>query len=536
MPTTTAHSKEGPSRYWRPVSALVFVVALGSVALTIDDPGLAWDEPFSIGSGASYAAWLSEPSFRAESIDRHWAPNHEHPPLAKLLMGLSQAATPNGSPIIASRLVTALLFALLVELVFQFAGTAFGGLAGLVAAGSLMCMPRVFGHAHFASLDVPMSLTWLLAIVAFARAVQKDTVGSSILSGFCFGLALLTKINGIFLPLVLAGWGVGFHGKRALRPLVWTLLLGPVVFVIGWPWLWHHTLPRLVEYLAPQWRVAIPVMYFGQWSKPAAWHYPLVMTVVTIPVGVLFLVVLGSVRAVREFRRQPLLALVAINAAYIIGVFMIPGVPRYDGVRLFLPAFPFLAILAGVAGKRCWEWLAERSRKRPWRPLFATAAFFLTQAGAVWLIHPCELSYYNALVGGLWGADKLGMETTYWHDVVNRDLFRWLNRRCPARATVAFYPVGETVVFPPAGDTHLPNYYDTFYLNEPERRGLRAERLEHARRPDFVVVNARKAMILWHMKGGSRAAELAWRCLTERKPVFAIRKQGVLLAGVYARE
>lgn len=531
-----AHDQPALSRYWRPVSALVFLVALGSVALTIDDPGLAWDEPFSIGAGGSYAAWLAEPSLGAESIARHWAPNREHPPLAKLLMGLSQAAMGEGSPIIASRLVTALLFALLVELVFQFAGGAFGGLAGLMAAGSLMCMPRVFGHAHFAALDVPMALAWLASVVAFDRAVQRDTLAASILSGVCLGLALLTKINGIFLPIVLAGWGVGFHGKRALRPLVWTLLVGPVVFLLGWPWLWHDTLTRLAEYLAPQWRVAIPVMYFGQWSKPAAWHYPLVMTLVTIPAGILFLVVLGSVRAVREFRRQPVLALVALNAAYIIGLFMIPGVPRYDGVRLFLPAFPFLAILAGVAGKQCWDWVAERSRRRPWRPLFLAAAFFLTQAGAVWLIHPCELSYYNALVGGLWGAEKLGLETTYWHDVVNRDLFRWLNRRCPVRATVAFYPVGETVVFPPTDWKHLPNYYDTFYLNAPERRGLMAVRLEHARRYDFIVVNARKAMLLWHMKGGSRAAELAWRCLTERQPVFAIHRQGVLLAGVYAKE
>ncbi|MBM4032772.1 MAG: hypothetical protein FJ291_13415 [Planctomycetes bacterium] len=523
-------SQQEPSRYWRPVSALVFVVALGLTALTIDDPGLAWDEPFSIGAGASYAAWLAAPSFRAEGIDRRWAPNHEHPPLAKLLMGLSQAAAPNGAEIIASRLVTALLFALLVEMVFQFAGAAFGGLAGLVAALSLLCMPRVFGHAHLATLDIPMSLAWLLAVAAFARAVQRETAGACVVSGVCFGLALLTKINGVFLPLVLAGWGVGFHGRRALRPLAWTLLGGPVVFVLGWPWLWHATLPRLVEYLAPQWRVPIPVMYFGQWWRPAAWHYPLVMTLTTIPVGILSLVILGSVRAVRDFRRQPLLALVAINAAYIIGLFMVPGIPRYDGVRLFLPAFPFLAILAGVAGKRCWEWVAERSKKRPWRPLFAAAAFFLTQAGAVWLIHPCELSYYNALVGGLWGAEKLGMETTYWHEVVNRDLFRWLNRRCQHRQVVAFYPVGEWVITPPF------NFYDAYYLNEPKEKELTAVRLEHAPRYDFLVVNARAAMLRSYSARGDKAAALALRCLTHRKPVYAVRRQGVLLAGVYDRE
>ena len=185
---------------------------------------------------------------------------------------------------------------------------------------------------------------------------------------------------------------------------------------------------------------------------------------------------------------------------------------------------------------RCWDWLVAHSKKRPWRPLFVTAAFFVTQAGAVWWIHPCELSYYNALVGGLWGADKLGMETTYWHDVVNRDLFRWLNRRCPARATVAFYPVGETVIFPPVRGQHVPNYYDTFYLNEPQRRGLIAVRFEHAPRYDFVVINAREAMLRYHSDRGDKVATMALRYLTQKKPVYAIRKQGVLLAAVYARE
>ena len=36
----------------------------------------------------------------------------------------------------------------------------------------------------------------------------------------------------------------------------------------------------------------------------------------------------------------------------------LPFSPKYDGVRLFLPAFPFLALLAGVGG----EGLAEKIR------------------------------------------------------------------------------------------------------------------------------------------------------------------------------
>jgi hypothetical protein len=143
------------------------------------------------------------------------------------------------------------------------------------------------------------------------------------------------------------------------------------------------------------------------------------------------------------------------------------------------------------------------------------------------LIHPYELSYFNALTGGLWGADRLGMEVTYWHDPVNRELFRWLNRRCQAGQVIAFFPVGEQVVRsgPRAGEE--PNdFYEGYYLDA--RKRLRATRLEGNATYDFVVLNARKAMLMRHPK--------AWELWTTRTPIFEIRKQGVRLAAVYARE
>ena len=35
---------------------------------------------------------------------------------------------------------------------------------------------------------------------------------------------------------------------------------------------------------------------------------------------------------------------------------------------------------------------------------------------------PCHLSYYNLLVGGLPGAEKLGFEVTYWGDTVREPI------------------------------------------------------------------------------------------------------------------
>lgn len=513
---------------WRIASLAVFVLTLAVTLLTLDDPGLTWDEPFSILAGRSYAAWLGELPhlpFSRQAVDAFWQINHEHPPLAKLLMGIVQVLMFEATPILASRFAVAVLFALLVELVFQIGRAAYGGLAGLMAAASLACMPRVFGDAHLATLDVAMALTWLLAVVAFAKAAEKDRWPWSVASGVAFGLALLTKINAALLPLALVGWGVGFHRRRAALPLVTTLGLGVLVFFVGWPWLWHDTAARLWGYLRPTWRVAIPVLYFGRVyaDRAAPWHYPLVLTLTTIPIGILFLTLLGFVRAVRKLAREPRQALLVINVAVILGAFMLPGMPKYDGVRLFLAAFPFLALLAGAGGQRCWGWLCAHSAGRPWRPLFVLVALFVTQAGAVALVHPYELSYYNALVGGPWGANRLGLEPTYWHDVVGREVFRWLNRECPPGSRIAFYPVGEFVVW---NDPATPDFYEDYYLSP--RKKLQAVRLEEGIPCDYVVLNARIAMLRRHPE--------AWRIFTTCQPLFAIRRQGVLLCGVYAKE
>ncbi|MBL7223080.1 MAG: glycosyltransferase family 39 protein [Candidatus Brocadiae bacterium] len=523
--------QEAAAALWRTGSILVFVVALGSSLLTLDDLGLAWDEPFSIIAGRSYAGWLARPSFSGEAIDVHWRLNHEHPPLAKLAMGIAQMVMGDRAGLVLpSRLAVAVAFALLVELVFHFGGRHFGGLAGVMAALSLLCMPRVFGHAHLAALDVPMALAWLLAVAAFARAMTSGRTGWGIVAGLCLGLALLTKINAVFLPVVLVVWGVGWYGKRALWPLVWTLGGGAVVFFAGWPWLWLAPWAHVKGYLFPDWRVPLPVLYFGRVfaDKAAPWHYPLVMTVTTIPVGILFLTIVGATDAVRRLRQQPMLALLVVNVVVGLGAFATPWLPKYDGVRLFLYVFPFLALLAGIGGQRCWRWVAQRKGARSRRPLLLAALLFGSQAGATALIHPHELSYYNALTCGLWGAERLGMEVSYWHDPVNREVFRWLNQRAQYGQVIAFYPVGERVVLTgPRRATDEPNdFYEWYYLDG--RKRLRATRFDGKGHYDFVVLNARTAMLRGHTE--------AWRLWTRGAPIYEVRKLGVRLVAVFARE
>ncbi len=45
----------------------------------------------------------------------------------------------------------------------------------------------------------------------------------------------------------------------------------------------------------------------------------------------------------------------AINFAAILLLAALPWSPKYDGVRLFLPLFPFVALLAGAGFQRLWQ-------------------------------------------------------------------------------------------------------------------------------------------------------------------------------------
>ena len=56
------------------------------------------------------------------------------------------------------------------------------------------------------------------------------------------------------------------------------------------------------------------------------------------------------------------------------------------------------------------------------------------------MTHPFGLSYYNAVAGGLSGAERLGLELTYWGDPVDRMLLDRLVSEVPAEATVALVP------------------------------------------------------------------------------------------------
>ena len=59
-------------------------------------------------------------------------------------------------------------------------------------------------------------------------------------------------------------------------------------------------------------------------------------------------------------------------------------------------------------------------------------------AWSTWRFHPLQLSYYNALIGGLSGATRAGMEPTFYWEAVTPDVREWLNAHTEEGRSVAF--------------------------------------------------------------------------------------------------
>lgn len=444
------------------IACVLFVVSALAASGTAHHYGVTYDEAIYSSLGLSAAEWVGflgeslargdfVTPFRREVLDPAWDASKDHgPPLVKTGSGLAQRWL---SGVVgewaAFRLPSAVLYGLGVAGLFLWCASLWGIAAGLFAALAFALMPRVFAHAHYAALDMGVASMSLLTAACFWRTARTDSWPWAVVTGVVFGLAMLTKFNAWFLPPILFGWSLLLMRRGLVKNLVAVAAIGPVVFFAGWPYLWHDTLSRLWDnFTFYRDHYPVDVYYLGETHHYAPWHYPFVLTGVTVPTLTLALALIGLVAAVvlAARGRSSEGALFAIGGLIPLCLSALPFTPKYNGVRLFLPAFPFLAGLAGlgfaqVAAGAGWaigrlRRNADPVRVRRWCAGVLGAIVLLPAAVGLAASHPHQLAYYNALVGGPLGARDRGFETIYWGGVL-REALPHLNAR-PARGELAF--------------------------------------------------------------------------------------------------
>ncbi|MCY2968983.1 MAG: hypothetical protein NT069_36050 [Planctomycetota bacterium] len=443
-----------------------------------DGPGMSVDEPLNVGQGVMLVDKLLDFDFKGfRQVD---AALTDYPPLGRVWIGVCHEIAFLLNPPIdevvpysltCARVSSAILFAVTVWWIGAAAARFWGLTAGVVSSVALVLMPRSFGHAHLANLETAINLLYAACLLFVCRRVpemlggdtslqgalepQRSTVISSrspaqiaywttaIGAGVLMGLAFSIKVQAIFLPAALGAWALLWLRWRAP---VWLVVVGLVaagVFFVGWPWLWDDPLQHAIQYFGKTTnRVSIQAWYFGEalTDRDVPWHYPWVMFGVTVPLGLHLLGLASTVDVLRSLRTTPRESLLAAGILVPLVAFSVPGIAVYDGERLFSIAFPLWALLIGRAAGRIVDWFAVRR----WcgRPLAlgALTAFVAAQSIGLWRDQPAWLSYYSSAIGGLSGADKLGLPATYWGDGLTRSLIAQVADLVPEESSIAVAP------------------------------------------------------------------------------------------------
>jgi 4-amino-4-deoxy-L-arabinose transferase-like glycosyltransferase len=408
------------------ISISVFILLVA----TAPSIGLTWDEPAYIAAARSYSSWFGQvfttPSeaFSEDAITNAWQVNKEHPPLDKIWSGVVWSVARNFTEdLTAHRMGNMILVAVLAGLLYLLIFDAYGQAAGLAAVAALLTMPRFFFHAHLAALDVPAAVSVFIVTYAFWKMIDRKNWTWGLFLGLLWGLALATKINAVFVPLTLGLWVLIF--RRELFLFVRLILMGVTavpVFIAVWPWLYHDTWDRLTEYIAfvttDHWQIG--QYYLGQFFMPPPWHFGFVMAWAVLPLGLTILYFVGIIHTGKAHRDNGLGWLLFLSALTPILAISTGKSMVYDNERLIMVTFPFLAGLAGIGFGWMTSQLKEWSTRWAKPILFPSCVAllivlaFIPQLITLAGLYPHLLSYYGESVGGLKGATRMGLETTYW--------------------------------------------------------------------------------------------------------------------------
>ncbi|MCZ7649701.1 MAG: glycosyltransferase family 39 protein [Thermoanaerobaculia bacterium] len=255
---------------------------------------------------------------------------------------------------------------LLVATWLPFLARRLGLAAALAGTLLLLTAPRIAGDLLANPKDFPAMALFTAALAAFAAAWERGSVAGIAGSGALWGLALGTKANALFLPLVVlaaVAWGPRpeawrGRGRTLVTALAAAALAGGAVLVASWPYLWADPAGRLGEHLA---------YLLGRHRAMAPGSHAGALTALlwTTPLPFLLAVGLGVLPLARRLRAGDRTArLLALWIGVVLARLHLPGAVNFDGVRHFLELFPPLAAVGGWGSPR----RPAGSRRAPRRP------------------------------------------------------------------------------------------------------------------------------------------------------------------------
>jgi hypothetical protein len=458
----------------------------------------------------------------------------------------------------AFRFPAILMAGLGAALVYLFARRLVGPVAGAAASVLAVAQPHYFFHAQISCFDAPITTMALVVGLAYWKSLRSPRWG--ILCGVLYGIALGTKLNAWLMPFFLLAHYLwirrGDLRRRRLPrvPLAFVSMatLGPLVFFLSWPYLWPDPPARARAYLRRHLEHEhYNFEYLGRnWNLPPKdtdlqllrMTFPFVSTLFTVPATTLALAVAGAVALVRRRRedeppavlpddppagdppswlrpgadveRAPGMFLLTQIAGPML-VLAVPTAPIFGGVKHFLPAMPYLAVVAGI-GLRWVTGVAASVLRAP-RALPAALAGLVCLPAVVETqrSHPDGLSHYNVLAGGFAGGASLGMNRQFWGYSV-LPMLPWMQANAPASNRIYWHDV-------------LPDALSMYARDGRLRPGMGNVGADEA-----AIGNSDLGIVI-HEKHFTVYEGAFWNQYRTTRPVYVRTREGVPLVIAYRR-
>src|SRR6266700_2426497 len=351
---------------------VLFIAALVPRIMLAHQLDLVTDEIIYIMGGKGYFPLLLHLRFRSNL----WLFNYEHPPVVKLLIGLSIFLNAHLgrmlSELFAARVPSILSGTILIVAIYWLGRAPFGRLVALLAALCLALSPWLVYFSALAYLDMTMTLLITIAYLVLWPATRQPRL--YLLSAMLLGLGVASKYTAILaLPGMVFFIGYYFIAVRPSLeieqrlPLPWkwwlaAILLLPVTFFIADPAIWQHPYTLLLKSVLFEWQHAVTghlTFLAGQYGQHVP-HWAVLYIIfaklsifVTMPA--LFFLVVAMIQLVRFHMIRAELSITAVTTIAFLCIWLISIVSMFSllnivvGTHYLLPMAPPVA-LAGAFG------------------------------------------------------------------------------------------------------------------------------------------------------------------------------------------
>lgn len=429
---------------------------------------------------------------------------------------------------------------LLVLVVTLFAYQSCGILAALVAAISLSSYPLFWSESHFNIKDPVESAFFGITIWAFWMSLKGYRWRWLLLSIVSFAVALSTKFNILFLPLIIIPYLFVKYGARFSFKMISPInifvnlpkgyrlvaLLSPLlvflIFILSWPYLWQDLggLFKVFSYYME--RGLSGQKEAGIFLPGQINIYPLVWIIITTAPWVLFLTFWGIFWIWKDKRSGKVGMLWFFWLLIPILRVMFPHARTYGGVRQLMEYVPAVALLAGFGAAKLKETICTHTKNLPipHRKFLVSSlilGIFIPHLLILAKIHPNENVYFNFLIGGIKGAS--GRSIPYWGNSFGNAYLQgiwWLNKNAEKGAKLALLQKVNTNISP------VFLKYDIQYYAGEYRSGINRD-------GEYV-------MELTH-QGSMHYYPYVWEYVNKfLEPVYEVKVDGVPIAKVWKND